>query len=726
MTASAQAAPARQLLEPDAVLFPPPPVALTWPEELRLLARSRLFWVGLALKLACGTLLGSHFATRWFAPFVAEWVHHPLRDPWATFFARGEPLAFPYGPGMLAALAIPWLPTALFHVDPGSPLGLLLLRLPLLAADLTICLLLQRWLRVHVRDVVLAYWLSPLVLYATYVHGQLDLIPTALLCLTLHLLFERRIVAGALVAGAALATKAHLLIAIPFALVFLYRRRGGRFLTFGAVAAGSAALAYALPARSGAFRQMVFGSAETQKIWSVAVSYGSSGLVLYVAVAALMVGFLRFASYLKINRELLLMYVGAIYIGLMALVPPQPGWFIWSMPFVAYLAAKFTRSGRFAISLLTLAYLAYFFFENPALFLEASDPILGQGSGAYAAAALQGAFPALFSLHAASVAWTLLFSATALTVVEMYRKGVRSNSIYTFRDESFTLGIGGDSGSGKHLLAADLRELVGPELTLVQGDDDHKWERGHVMWRRFSHLDPRGNELRSQLENLAALRRGGHVEKRVYDHTAGRFGDPIVFRPSAFIAIVGLHPFYLPAQRKLLDLRIYLAPDEPLRRAWKIARDVSERGYDSDKVVAEMARREADSARYVRSQRQHADLVIACRQGTGPLDSPDLAVDLELVSELEGLLLFDVLDGVPSLKTSWSCDESLARDRLSIEGQLSEAQLRSVAAVLIPNLDELVVSGAPRFGCGSRGLSRLVVLHAISARLRSLQGGARG
>jgi uridine kinase len=689
--------------------------------ELRFLRTSPLFWTGVALKLGCALLFGSHFATRWFAPFVYEFVHGHFANPWDAFLARGEPMAFPYGPGMLVVLSFAWVPALFTSFDPSSHFGLLLLRLPLLAADLTICLLLMRWLRIHARDVIVAYWLSPIVLYATYVHGQLDLVPTAMLCVALLLLFERRIMAGAVVFGVALATKGHLLIAAPFALVFLYRLRRPRlaWLTFATVAPLTALAVYAVPLTSSAFRAMVLGSAESQKLWSVAVPYGPSGLVLYVAPAAVAIAFLRFASYRKINRELTLMLLGALYVGLVALVPPQPGWFIWSLPFVAYLGARFARTGRFVVATLTSAYLLYFVVEDPVTFFEALDPVLGAGRGAAIAAGLVSATPGVFSPHGASIAWTALFAVTALTAFEMYRKGVRSNAIYGFRDETFMVGIGGDSGAGKHTLGEDLSAVMGPLFSTVNGDDDHKWERGHAMWSRFTHLDPRGNLLGAQLESLAALRRGGAVRKRHYDHDKGRFTAPLLLKATDFIAIIGLHPFYMASQRQLFHLKVFVAPEEALRREWKVARDVAKRGYTKEQVLSEIDRRDADSAKYVRPQMKYADVVLrnVASEDSG---ADAVRVSVELASGLDALMLFDALDLVSTLSVEWEPDEALSRDTLEVKGTIDASEVRRIALSLVPNLEDLVADVDEGWKGGARGLAQVVLLHAMSARLRAV------
>ncbi len=683
--------------------------------DVRELAGTRGFWIGTAMKLCAAFLFGSHFMTRWFGPFVAEFVTTG-HNPWEVFLARGEPQAFPYGPAMLLELAGFWLPGRLFGVDPSSHFGLLLLRLPLLAADFTICILLKRWLKVRARDIVRTYWLSPIVLYATYVHGQLDLLPTALLCLALYLVFARRVLLAGVVFGIALATKGHLLIALPFAVVYLLRQRqlGFAWLRFAAVVFATAAALYALPLSSHAFRTMVLGGAEAKKLWSVGIPYGT-GASLYIAPAALTLAFLRFGSYRKINRELTIMFLGVLYMGLVALVPPQPGWFIWSLPFVAYFGARFSRSGRYALLLLNSAYLVYFVVADPGVFFESLDPTLGAGTGARITSALEGALPGVFSHHGASIVWTVLFAAASLTAFEMYRKGVRSNALYTFRDESFMVGIGGDSGAGKHTLGNDLQALLGGALSVVNGDDDHRWERGHAMWRRYTHLDPRGNFLGEQSASLAALRRGGDVRKRQYDHDAGQFTPPVLVRATDFIAIVGLHPFYLASQRQVLHLKIFVDPAEAVRREWKVDRDVAKRGYTPAQVLAEMDRRASDSAKYVQPQRRYADLVLRQLENTTGID---LSVELEISNLLDPLALFHSLSQVETLDVEWLPDESLMRDQFRVRGTIDAAQAGRLATATIPNVDELVASSAA-WQEGGRGFLQLISLYAMSARLRS-------
>ncbi len=683
-------------------------------DDLRALRHARLFWVGLAVKLAAAALFGSHFATRWFAPFLYDFVHGRFHDPWAASIARGEPLAFPYGPAMLGALSLSWAPALVAGFDPAGHLGLLLLRLPLLAADVGILLLLVRWLRVHPDDAVRVWWLSPVVFYATYVHGQLDLLPTALLCLAVYLLFVRRIFYSALVLGAAIATKGHVVLALPIVLVFLYRQRLS-WPVYGALALGVGGAPYVAMLPSDAFRAMVLGGQEARRFWAAAVPYGAPTLLLHLCPAALTVAFLRFATYRRVNRELMLMFLGGVYLLIVALAPPQPGWFLWSYPVVAYVAARLTLRGRAALAALSLAYLAYFALLAPEVFFEALDPTLGAGFGARAAARLRAELPGLLSARGASAAWSALFAVTVFTGFELYRVGIRGNAIYHFLDVTFMIGVGGDSGAGKHTLGADLRALVGTQLTLLNGDDDHRWERGHAMWRRHTHLDPRANFLLAQVEGLATLRRGGELRKRHYDHHDGKFTEPIRVRPTPYVAIVGLHPFYLEQQRRLLHLKVFVDTDEGLRRDWKVARDVKKRGYSPERVLAEIERRMGDSARYVHPQRGYADVVV--RHLPGADASPTAAsLAVEVATALDSLHLLEALTGLGGLEVTWTPDATLTRDTLTLKGEVTAAQLGERARASLRDIDSLIEEDA--WLDGGRGVVQFVLLHAIGARLR--------
>lgn len=704
---------------PVPLSLPSPHQQSTATTELRALLQDKLFVSGLIGKLMISLFLAGPPATRWFAPFVYQFTHHPLTDPFRVFLERGEPQAFPYGPVMLGILSLPMWPFAWLDFDPAGPLGLLLLRIPVLAADFLVLLLLVRWLRVPPRPAAALYWLNPIAIFACYVHGQLDIIPTAIFLTALAATLERRVVLGGMLFAAAMATKAHLLLALPFVLLYLYRRRHPRrvWLRFSAVVF-AAAVPLLLPViLVPSYRTMALFPSESSRLLQFVTQVGGVGI--YPAPALVGISFLALVTFRNVNRDLTLMVIGAVYIALMAVLPPQPGWFVWSLPFVVYLAALYTKARRLAQLLLPLAYLLYFAVATPGDVLASLDPLVGPGFGEAAGVRLTTSFPTLFSVHGERITWTFLFCATVATALLMYRRGVQTNALYTRRDLAMMVGIGGDSGTGKHSLAEDLKNLLGDQLTVTHGDDDHRWERGATGWNFYTHLNPRANNLANQAESLRRLRAGGFVQRRHYDHDVGRFTDPVTVQPAAFIAVVGLHPFYLRSMRILFDLKVFMDPPEEIRRQWKIDRDAATRGYTPEKVIESIDLRWEDSVRFVHPQRAHADLVF--RVGAPHTRGTEsVSLDLEMASHLDTMSLLDQLEQLKDLEVEWAPDETLARDRIKLRGTASSRALVAVLDALMPNLDDFVDQTELR--PGGDGVMQLIVIHALGTLLRSGQG----
>jgi len=686
---------------------------------MRDVLRSRAFLLGLAVKLVAAACFGSHYATRWFAPFVHGFVSSG-GDPWARAQAAGELLAFPYGPTMLGVFGVAFAPAAIFDFAPGGPLSLFLLRLPLLAADLVVLACLVAWLGGRARDVVLVWWWNPVVLYASYVHGQLDLVPTALLVAAIFAIFRGRRFTGAALLGAAIGAKLHLLVALPLVAITLLRERRALVERAGPplVAILVAALAYLpLVAWSPAFVEMVFGTPQADRLFSMAISTGPGGPSVLLAPAALLLVVLRFATMRRVDRVLLLLFVGLAYASLVALVPPMPGWFVWPAPFLAFHATRYSRSGWYALLALSGAYLAYFLVSDPSGTLESLDPAFGGSFGAGLAARLAAVLPGVFSERAASVAYTVLVVASILACAELFVRGITRHPLYSFRSDAFMLGVAGDSASGKHTLARDLDSMLGSSrLTVLYGDDDHRWERGDPHWSRYTHLDPRGNKLSEQGEKLQAIRRGERVESRPYDHGTGRFGHVQGLAATEFVAIVGLHPFFLPAQREALHLKVFLAPEEGDRRAWKLARDVAERGKQEHDVLAELDRREEDARKYVRPQRRRAD-VVACAGAFDAAAPTRVVLSLEVDASIGTLALWEHLAAIPGLIVEWEADEALERDRLRVSGTARASDVFTAARALRSSLDDSLLGGAEGWRDGTRGVMLLVVYHSIVRKL---------
>ena len=191
------------------------------------------------------------------------------------------------------------------------------------------------------------------------------------------------------------------------------------------------------------------------------------------------------------------------------------------------------------------------------------------------------------------------------------------------------LGIVGDSAAGKTTISGALVDMLGEEqVTHVATDDYHKYDREQRKEHDITPLHPEYNYMDIIAQHLSLLREGEPILKPVYQHGDGTFGPPEYVAPRPFAVVEGLLGYHTEGLRDSYDVRVYLAPPEELRRKWKVKRDTSSRGYTEDEVLADLDKREPDSAQFIRPQERHADLVIRFVESEG--GDPD-TLDAQIV-----------------------------------------------------------------------------------------------
>ncbi|HET9443819.1 MAG TPA: phosphoribulokinase [Acidimicrobiales bacterium] len=173
------------------------------------------------------------------------------------------------------------------------------------------------------------------------------------------------------------------------------------------------------------------------------------------------------------------------------------------------------------------------------------------------------------------------------------------------------LAIAGDSASGKTTLTKGLVEALGPErITAICVDDYHKFDRVERKEKPFTPLHPECNYVDIMEQHLQLLALGHPILKPVYNHDDGTLGRPVLVEPREFVIVEGLLPLYTKLARACFDATVYLDPPESIRYKWKIKRDTSKRGYTEEQVLADLEKREPESAEFIRPQRSHANIVV--------------------------------------------------------------------------------------------------------------------
>jgi phosphoribulokinase len=179
------------------------------------------------------------------------------------------------------------------------------------------------------------------------------------------------------------------------------------------------------------------------------------------------------------------------------------------------------------------------------------------------------------------------------------------------RGRPILLGIVGDSASGKSTITQGLMNVLGADrVTHVCTDDYHKYDRKEGAALGITPLHPDYNYMDVIELHLERLHYGQPVLKPVYDHATGTLTRPEYVRPREFVIVEGLLGFTTPNMRQFYDVKVFLAPPEDMRKVWKIKRDTTRRGYTVEQVLAVLERREADSRRFIRPQREYADIVV--------------------------------------------------------------------------------------------------------------------
>jgi phosphoribulokinase len=173
------------------------------------------------------------------------------------------------------------------------------------------------------------------------------------------------------------------------------------------------------------------------------------------------------------------------------------------------------------------------------------------------------------------------------------------------------LAIAGDSAAGKTTLTRGIAEALGPDrATALCVDDYHRYDREERRHVPFTVLNPECNYIEVMEQHLQLLALGRPILKPAYDHSTGKLVRPVLVEPRDFVIVEGLLPLHTKLARACFDITVYLYPPEEIRREWKLHRDTTERGYTREQVLAELERREPESAAFIRPQRQWADICV--------------------------------------------------------------------------------------------------------------------
>ncbi|XP_047165540.1 phosphoribulokinase, chloroplastic [Vigna umbellata] len=213
------------------------------------------------------------------------------------------------------------------------------------------------------------------------------------------------------------------------------------------------------------------------------------------------------------------------------------------------------------------------------------------------------------------------------------KRGINSGRSYVITcaasdQQTVVIGLAADSGCGKSTFMRrltsvfggateppkggnpDSNTLISDTTTVICLDDYHSLDRTGRKEKGVTALDPRANDFDLMYEQVKAIKDGIAVQKPIYNHVTGLLDPPELIKPPKILVIEGLHPMFDSRVRDLLDFSIYLDISNEVKFAWKIQREMAERGHSLESIKASIEARKPDFEAYIDPQKQYADAVI--------------------------------------------------------------------------------------------------------------------
>ena len=651
------------------------------------LVKDRLFVSGLVFKIVLLSLFVPEIQTNWFVPFMTNAIENPSLNPWNTYSdIDGDILAFPYGPIMflvqLPLTLLGWL------IDKATGLGYFLdfgFRAGLLVMDILLLTLIVQQFEKYWKKILVHYWLSPIVIFITYWHGQLDLIPLTIMIFSIGLLKNDKLTIGAIFLALSIASKHSMLIAFPFVVIYLWFKKDSikdiyRFLAYFLV---SMIMLEGVFLFSHGFQEMVLSNPEAGKIFWLDFSTGE-GLKIYILPLVYVLLIYSVWRLQRINYELLFASLGVAFSVIILLTQASPGWLIWITPMLAlHLSKKGPRAEIFGV-LLSFFFIAYhlsYSSGSSVLFLGDFIP-------------LSESFLLLDQQQVRSLLNTVIVGLVAIVTLQMLRDGIKSNYYYNLGRRPLVLGVSGNVKTERLFFLNSLLELFGKNSVLkISEDNYYNWSDDSLMWKSMSYLNPKSTQLSLMADDLRK-----EVDGSV--NTNNRWDKYQV------ILVDGVHSFFLRQLAKMQDVKFFIEYEKGF--------ELEEKPFISDDKNSTKVKN--DMQKYVIPQRDKANIVYTLPNTVGT-SSNIVSLNIEIRDGFYYHDLLRILIGVCGLQANVEKINEYGDVKLAVRGEIVAEDIEFAFNVATPDLVELIKKNDCFYG-GTFGIMQLVAFLEIEESLK--------
>jgi uridine kinase len=640
-----------------------------------------------------------------FIPFINNAAQTNNLDIWQSWISvNGRPDAFPYGIGMALPLITPIYFTSKF-MSISAMLTQLIFGCTLLLID---TLALRMIIKVT-KDIksILLYAFSPLAIYISYYHGQLDLIPSVLFLSTLVTMKSRRMVLSGILLSITISAKLSFIFVVPFLLIFYLNnprnQHSLRKMALGFVM--SFPVLQFLMIFSNGYQKMILETPEATRIFYYTINLASTSTILIFPTiyAGLLLWLWRTG---RTTVDVLISFFASSLIAIGIFAPGAIGWLFWGIPLLALIASR--KSWNF--------FIMTFIFQILAIFTYADQQ---KGAKSKIWEIDFTSFLDRKSPLTQSLLETAFFCFGILIIMSILRTALASGDIYGLNSKPISIAIAGDSGVGKDTLSNNLVDIFGSQATsIIYGDNYHKYERDSLKWKTYTHLNPEANEIKLLIADVHKSLKREPIWRRSYDHSTGRFTNPTQTKPTDFLILNGLHSLSLGKSQQLIDLNIFLSMSEKLRIKLKHQRDSQNRNVSKEYIANQILTRSEDAIKYIDDQAKKADIVFNI-SGIN-LDSDELS-DAKLNVETRDLNFLNDLSH--HLRVYSDCDiefqvetthiHKLTLTRLNVESDI----LDGVFNLMVPEKNQVFFENY-KINQGLQGIMTLItILGLVEKRL---------
>lgn len=682
--------------------------------------RNRLFLAGLFLRLSLILFFIPDIQKELFIPFLVNIIENPslTTSPWQTFLDNNGPVnAFPYGSIMIAIhlpfVYIGWLLDLLISSSFFTQIGF---KFSLFVADVTLLLILVRMFGSSYRKVLIFYWLSPIVIYITYIHGQTDIVPISLFTAALFYLRKTDIRRSAITLALSISAKFSMLITAPFIFLYLIVNKKHRlhikpFILVLAIAV----LAFNIPfIFDTGFQQMVINNDQTERLFSLNIDY-SNNITAFVTPLILIIVLYLIWRQERINFDLLMatLLISFFVVILTSIAPP--GWYIWLTPFLVQHQIRHGQSAIVATAMFSFVLVLFYLSTTSTGYVNLFDINIEQYRSSITQSITEKQLSLLF---------TLIIGTGLIIIFQIIKSGIKENNYLHPGNKKLSIGICGGVKSGKNTLANAIEKLFGSHSTCrLSGNNYYKWDSHSPMWKTITPLNPRSSLLMDYTNDSLRLISGHNIYGRLYNPKSGYFSKIREIKSNDVIIVSGFHALFTEHLRSKLDLKIFIEINKELRSHIKNkSKDVND---DFVNLINECNN---DTDKYINNQKEYADIVFLLEplsistMQENPEDFPQLKLKATLKHGLYYLELQRAFIGLCNLTTNLQLNSELESASIEIEGELDFRGEDATLAIqmICPNMLENLDT-KPEWHDGMLGIMQVIILAGINQSLQEIK-----